>query len=166
MIRRASVVLIALVLNSTPLFGQGAAAPVAQLTVKSASAEVHKSPSVASAVIGTARVGTVLDVRRNLGSWVEVPWPNAETGIAFLHVNTGTISRGSASAAPNEAQAAIAQIRAVEAACITCRGGLRHFVSGIVRGCRCTPGWPGPITWASRWSSSGIRTGMKMERSS
>jgi hypothetical protein len=118
MIRRASVVLIALVLHSTPLFGQGAAAPVAQLTVKSASAEVHKSPSVASAVIGTARVGTVLDVRRNLGSWVEVPWPNAETGVAFLHVNTGTISRGSASAAPNEAQAAIAQIREVEAACM------------------------------------------------
>ena len=118
MIRRASAVAIALVLNVTPLFGQGAVAPVAELTVKSASADVHKSPSVASAVVGTARVGTVLEVRRNLGSWVEVPWPNTEAGVAFLHVNTGTIARRSTSAGLNEVQAAVAQIRDVEAACM------------------------------------------------
>ena len=117
MIRRASVVLITLVLNATPLFGQSADALVAQLTVKASPADVHKSPSIASAVIGTARAGTVLAVRRNLGSWVEVAWPNTETGVAFLHVNTGTLSRGSISA-PSEAQAAVAQIREVEAACM------------------------------------------------
>ena len=118
MIRRASAVAIALVLNVTPLFGQGAAAPAAELTVKAAPADVHKFPSIASAVIGKARVGMVLEVRRNLGSWVEVPWPNTEAGVAFLHVNTGTIARRSPSAAPTEAQAAIAQIRDVEAACM------------------------------------------------
>jgi len=118
MIRRASAVAIALVLNVTPLFGQAADAPIAELTVKAASADVHKYPSVASAVIGTARVGMVLDVKRNLGSWVEVPWPNTEAGVAFLHVNTGTIARRSTSAPPTEAQTAIAQIRDVEAACM------------------------------------------------
>ena len=118
MIRRASAVAIALVLNVTPLFGQGANAPIAELTVKAASADVHKYPSVASAVIGKAHVGMVLDVRRNLGSWVEVPWPNTEAGVAFLHVNTGTIARRSTTAAPTEAQAAIAQIGDVEAACM------------------------------------------------
>lgn len=118
MIRRASAVAIALVLNVTPLFGQGADVPVAALTVKAASADVHKFPSMASAVIGKARAGTVLDVRRNLGSWVEVPWPNTEGGVAFLHVNTGTIARRSTSAAVSEVQAAVAQIREVEAACM------------------------------------------------
>jgi hypothetical protein len=118
MIRRASAVAIALVLNVTPLFGQSAGAPVAELTVKASTADVHKYPSVASPVIGTARSGMVLGITRNLGSWVEVPWPNTEGGVAFLHVNTGTITRRATSAAPNEAQAAIAQVRDVEAACM------------------------------------------------
>jgi hypothetical protein len=117
MIRRASAVAIALVLNVTPLFGQSGT-PVAELTVKASTADVHKYPSVASPVIGTARSGMVLGITRNLGSWVEVPWPNTEAGVAFLHVNAGTIARRSTSAAPNEAQAAIAQVRDVEAACM------------------------------------------------
>ena len=118
MIRRASAVAIALVLNVTPLFGQSTGAVQTELTVKAKTADVHKYPSVASPVIGTARTGMVLDVTRNLGSWVEVPWPNTEAGVAFLHVNTGTIARRSASTAPTEARAAIAQIRDVEAACM------------------------------------------------
>lgn len=118
MIRRASAVAIALVLNVTPLFGQSAGPAVTELTVKASTADVHKYPSVASPVIGTARSGMVLGITRNLGSWVEVPWPNAEGGVAFLHVNTGTIAGRSTSAAPNEAQAAIAQIRDVEATCM------------------------------------------------
>ena len=118
MIRRASAVAIALVLNVTPLFGQATGAAVAELTIKATAADVHKYPSVASPVIGTARTGMVLDVTRNLGSWVEVPWPNTEAGVAFLHVNTGTLARRTTSAAPNEARAAIAQIRDVEAACM------------------------------------------------
>ena len=118
MIRRASAIAIALVLNVTPLFGQSAGTAVAELTVRASAADVHKYPSVASPVIGTARSGMVLGITRNLGSWVEVPWPNTEGGVAFLHVNTGTIARRSTSAVPNEAQAAIAQVRDVEAACM------------------------------------------------
>ena len=114
MIRRASAVAIAVVLNATPLFGQSVGTPAVELTVKAASADVHKYPSIASPVIGTARGGTVLDITRNLGSWVEVPWPNAEAGVAFVHVNTGTIAPRLA----NEAQLAVAEIRAVADACM------------------------------------------------
>ena len=115
MIRRASAVLIVLVLNATPLFGQGAGTPTAELIVKAAAADVHKSPTVASPVISKARAGTVLEIRRNLGSWVEVPWPDAEGGIAFVHVNTGTIARRSPAVASNGVEAAGAQIAAVAA---------------------------------------------------
>jgi hypothetical protein len=121
MIRHASAVAIALVCNATPLFGQSAGAPMAELIVK-VSADVHKFPSVGSPVIGNARGGTVLEIRRNLGSWVEVTWPNAEAGIAFVHVNTGTMTPRSAAVASNEAQAAVAQIAAVAAAA-TAAGG-------------------------------------------
>ena len=67
MIRRASAVAIAVVLNATPLFGQSVGTPASELTVKGASADVHKGPTMASPVIGTARGGTVLDITRNLG---------------------------------------------------------------------------------------------------
>jgi hypothetical protein len=47
-------------------------------------------------VIGKAPRGTVIEVQRNLGSWVAVPWPGAENSVAFMHVNTGTIARAGA----------------------------------------------------------------------
>jgi hypothetical protein len=43
-------------------------------------------------VIGKAPRGTVIEVQRNLGSWVAVPWPGAENSVAFMHVTTGTIA--------------------------------------------------------------------------
>lgn len=105
-----------MVLNATPVFAQNAATPSAELRVKTAAADVHKFPSVASPVIGKATGGTVLEVRRNLGSWVEVPWPNSEGGIAFLHVNTGIVAPRAAAATPASAQSALADISAVAAA--------------------------------------------------
>ncbi len=92
MTRHASAVLIAMVLNATPLFGQSAVAQNSELIVKAAPADVHKYPTVASAVIGKAPAGTALEIRRNLGSWVEVPWQGSENGIAYVHVNAGTIA--------------------------------------------------------------------------
>ena len=121
MIRHVSAVAIALICNATPSFGQSSVTPIAELIVKG-SADVHKFPSVASPVIATARGGTVLEIRRNLGSWVEVPWPNTESGIAFVHVNTGTIAPRSTAAASNVAQTAVAEIAAVAAAA-TAAGG-------------------------------------------
>lgn len=116
MIRKVSAVALVLVLNATPLFGQSAGTPMTELIVKATAADVHKSPTVASAIIGKARAGTALEIRRNLGSWVEVPWPNTEAGVAFLHVSTGTIAPRAAAATLNGSEAAIAQIAAVAAA--------------------------------------------------
>jgi hypothetical protein len=117
MIRHASAIAIALVCHATPLFGQSAGTPIAELIVK-ASADVHKFPTTASAVIGRARGGTALEIRRNLGSWVEVSWPDTESGKAFVHVSTGAIALRSAAAASNtpQARAALAEVAAVAAA--------------------------------------------------
>jgi hypothetical protein len=116
MIRHASAVAVAMVLNATPVLAQNAATASAELRVKAASADVHKFPSVASPVIGKATGGTVLEVRRNLGSWVEVPWPDSEGGIAFLHVNTGTVAPRTPAVTSTSAQAAVSEIAAVAAA--------------------------------------------------
>jgi hypothetical protein len=116
MIRQASAVVIALVLNATPVFGQRPVTPATELIVATARADVHQGPTVASPVIGNAVAGTVLEIRRNLGSWVEVPWPNTTTGIAFVHVNTGRIGPRTSSATSAAAQASVAQINAVAAA--------------------------------------------------
>lgn len=115
MIRHASAVVIAVLCNSIPLLAQNAGTPIAQIVVK-ATADVYRFPSTASPVIGKALGGTVLDIRRNLGSWVEVGWPMTASGIAFVHVNTGTITPLSTPVASNEARAAVAQIAAVAAA--------------------------------------------------
>ena len=136
MIRRASAVVIAMMLNATPLFGQSVASPGAEMTVKTAPADVHKSPTVASAVIGKAPAGTVLEIRRNLGSWVEVPWQGAETGIAFVHVNSGTITPGSTAAVSGTAQDAAAQIAAVAAAATAANGNASGASGGMSAGGR------------------------------
>jgi hypothetical protein len=65
-------------------------------TVNAASAQVHKGPSTGSPVIGTARRGAILEVTRELGSWVRVSWPSAEDGIGFVHVSTGALARNTA----------------------------------------------------------------------
>jgi hypothetical protein len=133
MIRDAYAVAIALLFSTTPLFGQSAGTQATELIVKSAPADVHKSPTVASAVIGKASGGTVLEVRRNLGSWVEVTWPDTEAGIAYLHVNTGTIAPRSAPAASNAAQDAVAQIAAVAAAANAANPSARAGQPGTTR---------------------------------
>ncbi len=62
----------------------------AEFRVDTASASVHKAPSIASPVIGHARQGVALEVTRDLGSWVKVPWPDASGGIGYIHVSMGT----------------------------------------------------------------------------
>ena len=115
MIRHAVAVAIALLLNTAPVFGQNAPSPVAELVVN-VTADLHKSPTTASEIIGKAPRGTALPINRNLGSWFEVPWPDGAAGIAFVHVNTGKIMPRSSATAPSGAQEAIAQIAAVAAA--------------------------------------------------
>ena len=55
------------------------------ITVTTASADVYKSPSTGSPVIGHAARGAQLPVTRELGSWVRVAWPSAPDGVGFVH---------------------------------------------------------------------------------
>ena len=87
--RRAAVVIFALVIGASPSYAQDA-----RFAVTATSAAVHKTPSTASAVIGTAPRGKTLEVIRELGSWVRVPWPDAEDGVGYLHVSWGVLSHG------------------------------------------------------------------------
>jgi hypothetical protein len=63
-------------------------------TVNEASASVHLGPSTVNPVIGTAPHGAVLEVTRELGSWVKIVWPAAEDGVGYVHVSMGSIRQG------------------------------------------------------------------------
>ena len=95
MIRHASALAVALCLSPAWLCAQTTTDPSAPtvLTVKTASADVHNSPSLGSAVIGHASSGAVLEVTRELGSWVKVSWPAARDGVGYVHVSAGTVGR-------------------------------------------------------------------------
>jgi hypothetical protein len=97
MIRLAAAIAIALCLSPSRLCAQSTV-----FTVNTASANVHKSPSTGSPVIGKAPRGAVLEVSRELGSWIKVVWPNAKDGAGYVHVSTGLVARGS-TPVPNRA---------------------------------------------------------------
>ena len=88
MIRQASIITIAVALIPTFAFAQGA-----QFTVSVQSAAVRKAPSTGSPVVGQAARGAVLEVTRDIGSWVKVAWPDAPDGVGYVHVSMGTIAQ-------------------------------------------------------------------------
>jgi hypothetical protein len=106
MIRQVAATVVALCLSASPLHAQSA--PNTRLTVSEASADVHKTPSVGSPVIGKAPRGTELVVTREVGDWVKVSWPSAADGVGY--VRTNALARGAAAApaakAPAKASAA------------------------------------------------------------
>lgn len=89
MIRHVAAVAMALSLSPAWLCAQ-----TVKLTVTAPSADVHKFASIGSPIIGRAPRGTVLEVTRELGSWVRISWPGGEDGAAFMHVSRGTLTRG------------------------------------------------------------------------
>ena len=89
MCRLAAVVAIMLVMGAPSVYAQDAV-----FVVMTTSADVHNAPSTGSAVIGKAPRGKTFEVRRELGSWVSVSWPDADQGVAYMHVAWGRISRG------------------------------------------------------------------------
>jgi len=93
MIRRAAAVVVALMLNPTLVRAQDMA-----LTVTVPSADVYKSPSNVTPIVGHASQGTVLPVSRNLGSWVKVAWPSAPDGVGYVHVTMGRLGPAKADA--------------------------------------------------------------------
>ena len=92
MARTVAAAALAFCLSSSSLYAQSQMPQITEITVKTPTANVHKFPTVASAVIGKAPIGTVIEVNRNLGSWVEVAWPGGENGVGFLHVISVTIT--------------------------------------------------------------------------
>jgi Bacterial SH3 domain len=88
MIRHIAAAAVVVCLSPSWLCAQSA-----EFTVNTASANVHKSPSTGSPVIGKASRGSVLTVTRELGSWVRIAWPAAPDGIGYMHMNTGWIAR-------------------------------------------------------------------------
>jgi len=96
MIRFAAAVAVTVCMSPAWLCAQ-----TTVLTVNTASADVYKSPSTGSPVIGHTPRGTVLVVTRELGSWVKVSWPGAQD-VGYVHMSMGSLGRG----LPSESQAA------------------------------------------------------------
>ena len=101
MIRHAAAVVVALCLSTSPLYAQ-----TIKLTVSTASANVHKAPSLGSPIIGQAPRGTALVVTREVGDWVKVTWPSADDGAGYVRTNVGTIASGTTAGAPTTARSA------------------------------------------------------------
>ena len=94
MTRWVAVFAIALSVSSSPLHAQSTI-----FTVTVSSAGIRQSPSNTSPIVGYMNKGQILDVRRELGSWVEVAWPTTSKGVAYISLSMGSI-RQSASPSP------------------------------------------------------------------
>lgn len=90
MIRHAAAVAVVLCLSSSSVYAQ-----TMELTVNTASANVHQGPSTGSPVIGKAKRGTVLEVTRELGDWVRITWTAAPDAAGYIHLSAGSIARHS-----------------------------------------------------------------------
>lgn len=88
MIRYVATIAVALFLTPSWLCAQST-----EFKVTNASASVYKSPSTGSPVIGQAARGAVLEVTRELGSWVKVVWPAAPDRTGYVHVTMGSIAQ-------------------------------------------------------------------------
>jgi|SoiMethySBSTD1v2_1073268.scaffolds.fasta_scaffold00064_35 SH3 domain-containing protein len=108
MIRQAAAVVVALTLSTSPLYAQNSG----KVTVSEVSANVHKTPSTASPVIGKAPRGTELVVTREVGDWVKVSWPSSADGAGYVRVSSVTRGNAAAPVAPATAKAATAKTTA------------------------------------------------------
>ena len=115
MVRHAAAA-IALVFTLSPSW---LSAQSTTFTVTVESANVHKSPSTGSAVVGHAMRGRMLPVARELGSWVQVTWPEAEDGAGYLNVSWGRLSNRPMGADPTRPASAPATRPAPQAAAVS-----------------------------------------------
>jgi hypothetical protein len=91
MFRWVALIAVALCLSAVTLHAQ--APQPAIFTVIVASANIHQSPNNRSPIVGHRSKGESLDVRRDMGNWVEVAWPSSPDGVAYVASNTGLISQ-------------------------------------------------------------------------
>jgi hypothetical protein len=101
MVRHAAAA-IALVFTLSPSW---LSAQSTTFTVTTESASIHKAPSTGSAVIGHVARGRMLPVTRELGSWVQVSWPEADNGAGYLNLSWGTLGNRSTAADPTRSAA-------------------------------------------------------------
>ena len=95
MIRKIATGAVVLCLMPSLLFAQTTpSVPGPHFTISIMSADVHKSPSLGSAIVGRAPRGRTLEVVRELGDWVKVTWPETQEGFGYLHVSMGRLIRG------------------------------------------------------------------------
>jgi hypothetical protein len=85
--RFAATAALLLMMGAPPVYAQKE-----MFVVTSMSADIHKAPSTGSAVIGKAPRGKAFEVRRELGSWVAVAWPEGDAGMGYLHMTWGRMS--------------------------------------------------------------------------
>ncbi len=119
--RYAATVALLLMIGASPVRAQKAT-----FVVTSMSADIHKAPSTGSAVVGKAPRGKAFEVRRELGSWVAVAWPEGDAGIGYLHMTWGTMSGGSGaetSSAASATSSAVPAASQTEASATTSRLG-------------------------------------------
>ena len=88
MIRFALAVAIALCLSPSQLYAQSP-----RFTVTAVAANMYQAPNAGSQVIGQSSKGAVLDVRGELAGWIEVAWPDAAKGIAYVRAGTGSVEK-------------------------------------------------------------------------
>ncbi len=92
MIRQAAAVAVVLLLSPSWVAAQGT-----ELTINVASADVHKSPTNSSPVLGVVGRGARLEVTREVGDWVKIAFPPAPDGVGYVRVSFGSIAQGATS---------------------------------------------------------------------
>ena len=92
MIRHLAATAVVIICTASPLLGQQIE-PL-RFTVSTASANVHKTPSTGSPVVGKAPRGTMLEVTREVGDWLKVAWPEDSDGVGYVHRSLGSTNRG------------------------------------------------------------------------
>lgn len=88
MIRSTAAVVVWLCLNPAWLQAQ-----TTQFTVNVPSAGIYQTPNTGSPIVGQTAKGAVLEVRRNLGNWIEVTWPIGTEGVAYVSPSAGLIGQ-------------------------------------------------------------------------
>lgn len=91
MFRHVAAILVVMCVTPATVNAQ---ADGVHLSVSSASAPVHKTPSTGSPVIGMARKGAALEVTREVGDWVRVSWPESADGFGYVHRTMGRLVKG------------------------------------------------------------------------
>ena len=143
MTRWVAVFAVALSVSPSPLHAQSA-----MFTVTVPSAEIRQSPSASSAIVAYKNKGQTLDVRRELGSWVEVAWPTASSGMAYVSLSMGSIREA---ASPPRRPMTIAEYVATNSPLTPTVASPTGALAPAAATCSCVPS-PGVTATASRTS--------------